>query len=378
MAKLAVKLAAAVGRRWGYGPVANQAQDVATVVDLFDRILSTVGGTSDIPGTWPTDANILVAGLAELIGVFQQMHGLPVVDSVIDPFGKTLMLLNQLAVDPPVTPFMSGFGNSFEIDMISRSKVIADPPSLPGNAPLKPVSVPVNYSRRLVGVMGSSIKWYGVVLPTHVGSDVATAQPHIFFTPTPEQGGYLDGNYDNFAGWAGLWDSYTTSIGGQLSASGVNQVLVIPFYKMSQKFDLGIFLNHWQDVVSKVVTIAVNDINPYYLPGPFTFQTIVTSSFSNGAAAHRNFHDKGAGVANMTTVLFDLDGQASTEGANWQPAGAVTYRNLFPGGANPVGSKFFVGLRWGDFDKAGINAVNRSHGACSAFLLTHGLSTASW
>jgi len=62
-----------------------------------------------------------------------------------------------------------------------------------------------------------------------------------------------------------LWDDYTDRIGGLLSASGVNQVLVIPFYKTSKAFNLGLFLTNWQDVVSAVVTAAVSDMNPYHL-----------------------------------------------------------------------------------------------------------------
>lgn len=372
MAKLAVKLAAAVGRRWGYGPVANQAQDVATVVDLFDRIVSAFGGTSDVPGLWPTDQKTLVDGLAQLIGAFQSLHGLPVVDSVIDPYGKTLQVLNQLAVDPPIGTFLASFPG-YETDFVDGTRNIAEPASLPGNKPLQPSKVSIEYSRRLVGVTGSSVKWFGVAMPQDIKATLATAQPHIFFTPTPEQGGYRDDQYDNLGGWAGLWHDYTDAICTQIGAAGVNQILVMPIYKRSQKFDLGVFLTHWQEVVSKVVTQAVNDINPYYLPGPFTFGSIVSSSFSNGAAAHRNFHDKAAGAMGMTSVLFDLDGQASTEGANWRPAKGVIYRNVYPGGANPLGRTFHVGLRWAEFDKVGDSASAHPHYACSQHLLTHGL-----
>lgn len=378
MAKLAVKLAAAVGRRWGYAPVANQAQDVATVVDLFDRILAAFGGTSDIPGTWPTEQTILVAGLAELIGAFQAMHGLPIVDSVIDPFGKTLQLLNQLAADPPIGTFVAGFGG-YETDYVMEARSIADPASLPGSKPLVPSLVAVETSRRLIGVTGSSIKWFGVSMNWDISRKVASATPHIFFSPTPDQGGYDDGKYDNLAGWGGLWNDYTGSIGHQIAAAGVNQILVMPIYKKAQKFDLGVFLGHWQEVVSKVVTQAVSDMNPYLLPGPFTFSNIVSSSFSNGTAAHQNFHNKAAGAHAMTSVLFDLDGQASAEGANWRPSKGITYRNALPGGANPVGRTFYIGANRFQRFAAEVNPsdVQYSHYACSKYLLTHGLKTFS-
>lgn len=374
MAKQAVQLNAAVGLRWGYSPVANQAQDVASVIGLFDRVLSSVGGTSDIPGTWPTDPYTLITGLADLIRAFQARHKLPVIDSVIDPYGKTLKLLNQLAVDATNSLFI-GETPGFETNNISASVDFADPASLPGSKPLVAVTAQVNYSRRLVGVLGCSIKWFGVLLPSHVDFTTDTVQPLIFFTPSPLQGKYYDGDYESFKTWTKLWNGYTEKIGGLMCAAGVKQVLVIPFYRTRQRFDLGDFLLQWKDIVSMVVTAAVSDIHPYALGAPFAFDSIVTCNFSNGAAPHRNFQEQGAGVGNATSVLFDLDGRASYEGANWSPAGGIAYRNQTPGPVNPTANTFYVGGRFANF---GAEHVTMAHRSCNRFLLAHGLSQFSW
>jgi hypothetical protein len=61
-------------------------------------------------------------------------------------------------------------------------------------------------------------------------------------------------------------DFAVRSAGGRLLAAlGVNQILVVPFYKTGQAYGLSSFLADWQDVISAVITAAVNDINPYYL-----------------------------------------------------------------------------------------------------------------
>jgi hypothetical protein len=161
-----------------------------------------------------------------------------------------------------------------------------------------------------------------------------------------------------------------------LSASGVNQVLVIPFYKTSQAYDLGLFLTNWQDVIAAVVTAAVSDMNPYYLSGAFSFSSIVSASFSNGVGAHRGFNNRAIGAQDMTSVLFDLDGQAQTGGSNWRPPNGIIYLNTpAPGGTNPQGSNWFVGGRWSLFDQVQPQTSSRySHHACSQFLLFHGLS----
>ena len=375
MATQSVSIGAAVGTRNGVVPLPNQTADLATVTDLFDRINSGNGGTSDIPGPWATDRNLLISEVTGQIAVFQSTNQMPVVDSAIDAGGATLRLMNQLAVDPPLGAVVADPPGNYDQDLVSRNPFFAAPVSMPGTGPLVPTIAVTEYSRRLVSVKGSSIKWFGVVLPSAVGSSAASAVPHIFFTPTPIQGGYLDSNYDSFSGWGQLWDDYTDRIGGLLSASGVNQILVIPFYKTGQAYGLGSFLANWQDVISAVVTAAVNDINPYYLSDAYSFSSIISASFSNGIGVHYSFNSGASGAHAMTSVLFDLDGQAQTGGSNWRPSNGIIYLNRSaPGGTNPQASNWYVGGRWGLFDAVQPQTSQYSHHACSQFLLFHGLS----
>lgn len=374
MARQAVQIMAAVGKRNGITPLANQAQDVATITDLLDRIGPLDGGTAGAPGNWALDQPTLIEELSVQIGVFQTVNQFAKVDNAVDPNGTTLRVMNRLAAEPPLAAMIAGFGGFYEQDFINAEIKFAEPGSVPGHEQLAPYQVAVEYSRRLVMVTGSSIRWFGVVLPTPVGNTLDTAIPHLFFTPTPIQGGYRDDRYDSFAGWGQLWDDYTSRIGGLLAASAANQVLVIPFYKTGQMNDLGVFLTHWQEVISKVVTVAVNDMNPYYMPGAFSFGSINSSSFSNGVTAHRGFNTRGADAAAMTAVLFDLDGQAQTGGSSWRPPNGVIYHNTGIQGANPRGRNFHVGGRWRRFDTEVGPTSQYSHHACSQYLLAHGLS----
>ncbi|GLS21818.1 hypothetical protein GCM10007874_48350 [Labrys miyagiensis] len=376
MATQRVSIGAAVGLRNGVQPMPNRNIDLATISDLLDRIPTASGGTADSPGAWPIDRDSLISEIAGQINTFQTTNDMASADSVVDPGGGTLRLMNQLAADPPLGARVYDPGGGLLVDNVASVPFFAAVSSMPGRAPLIPMSQPTVYSRRLVAVTGTSIKWFGVLVPASVVLTIGSASPHLFFTPTPIQGGYTDGNYDSFAGWTKLWDDYTDRIGGLISAAGVNQVLVIPFYKTSQGYNLGSFCDDWSDVVSAVVTAAMNDINPYALRDTFVFSSIYTSSFSNGVNAHRSFQTRGVGTDNMTARIFDLDGVAQTGGSTWRPAKGIIYQNRpSPSGDNPMGSSWYVGGRWANFDAVVPNVSTRySHWACSAYLLYHGLT----
>jgi hypothetical protein len=273
--------------------------------------------------------------------------------------------LPQAFVDP--RPEIAGLDNG--TDLTYFASVF----SMPGTGPLLTDSRATRYTRYLIRVTGTSIKWFGVVIPESVESSVLSAVPHIFFTPTPIQGGYSDATYDSFLAWGRLWDDYTSRIGGLLTASGVNQILVIPFYKTSQAYNLDTFLKNWREVVSAVVTAAINALNPY-VTRAFSFERLYSSSFSNGINAHWAFNTRGLGVHAMTPMIFDLDGQAQTGGSNWRPHNGVIYQNrVAPHGVNPDGLNWYVGSRWKIFDVLEPTTSQYSHHACSQYLLFHGL-----
>jgi len=366
-------ISAPVGTRNGTKVLPNTPADLATVIDLFDRIKVSDGGSAEIGGIWATERAALIAEVTAQIVIFQTRHKMRVVDGALDPRGASITLMNKLAKEPGPSaltavsvPNPDGLPES-----MNHPVGVVDVTSMSGTGPLKTSTVNAVYDRRLVKCEGTSIKWYGVVVPpdANVGSVL-----HVNFTPTPIQGGYIDGAYDSFSGWGGLWNDYTEIIGGQMVASGAAQILVIPFYKTSQQRDLGGFLANWKDVVAAVVTAAINSIDLFRLRDGFTFDRIVSSSFSNGYVAHQNFQTQGAGVEAMTDVLFDLDGQAG--GSSWRPPKGVIYLNRpAPHGVNPVAGRFwYVGGRWEPnfrvfYGGAGVNG----HAASRNHLLYHGL-----
>lgn len=376
MASTATNLTDAVGIRHGTTMMANTAADLARVTDLFDRIHVRDGGTLEVGGLWPADRAALIVELAGLITAFQTLHRRPKIDGVIDRGGGTLRLMNQLAVDPAP----GGAGGIFAEVMPApgeRSMAfdngcwVADPSAMAGAGPLRALAVSARYFRLLVRAEGSAIKWFGVVIPASVLART-DASPHINFTPTPAQGAYFDGAYDDFTAWGQLWDDYTEVIGGQIAAAGVNQILFLPFYKNAQAGKLGEFLVNWRAVIGAVGTAALNHLDVLYLRDSYTFNRIYSSSFSNGYVTHQNFFNSAQGAADMTETLFDLDGVAG--GSMWRPAKGVIYLNRnAPGGNSPIGRHWYVGNRWADFAKVYGGRLPSTHALCRNHLLYPGL-----
>lgn len=349
----------------------NQAVDVIAVKEAFNAIPTSMGAPDS---ELPVDGD-LTPELVDAITNFQSFHQLPTVDGLINP-GKAThkrlnMVLDLLAAPAPTATLASAPGG-FPTTVGPESYAAADPTSLPGFAPLQPITVNCAYERRLVRVDGASINWFGVVLPSPLPVATPLGIPHIAFTPTPIQGGYSDATYEAFTGWEKLWGDYTSVLGAQLSAAAVNQVLVLPFYRTAQQQDLGSFLLNWQSVISDVVTVAVVSVDPLFLRDDYHFEQIVTSSFSNGWVAHHEFNTKAGGAGAMTHVLFDLDGQAAQ--STWQPANGVIYRNQVPPGPdNPQGINWYVGGRWNQFASLYPAGTMSTHANCRNHLLYHGL-----
>ena len=355
----------AVGIRNGRAMMPNNQTDLRTITGLLDRIPAVNGGTAATPRLWATDRTLLITQVTAAVTVFQTINRRPAIDGVVDPGGGTIRTLNQLAAPAPVTAtVVSG-------DVNSQLWVAAEPSSLNGTAALGTHDLSPSLTRKLISVSGSSVKWFGVVLPLNSTGGVAGGIPHIFFTPSPWQGHYYDGGYDQFTSWNGLWDKYTSAIGSQLVASGASQILVIPFYKNSQTGNLGGFLNNWREVTSAVVTAAINAADPLFLRDTFQFTEIFSSSFSNGITSHQNFNVHGVNAASMTRLTFDLDGQAA--GSNWRPNNGIIYMNTRPPhGSNPIGTHFHVGGRFANLRPRYPTASD--HNMCP-FLLYHGLTS---
>lgn len=353
-----------VGIRNGITMMPNNPADLRTIMGLLDRIPLANGGRAATAGLWSTDRTALIGQVTAAIITFQTVNRRPVIDGVVDPGGGTLRLMNQLAGPGPVTATV------VQSDVNSQLWVVAAPSSLPGAGPLIPQDISPQLTRKLVRVSGSSIKWFGVVMPLNSSGRIMGGVPHLFFTPSPWQGGYQDGAYDQFTAWHGLWDKYTSAIGSQLVVSGMPQILMIPFYKNAQSGNLGGFLANWKEVVSAVITAAINSIDPLLLRDRFEFNQIFSSSFSNGIVTLQNFHTRGANATALTRMAFDLDGQAS--GASWRLSPGVSYRNTrVPHGANPNGSDWYVGGRFAQIRPRYPGTTD--HNLCP-FLLLHGLT----
>ena len=371
MALVSRSIRSAVGVRNGQAMMPNLPKDLNTVTDLFDRIPVAKGGSAEIGGVWAMDRNALISEVTAQIITFQTSNARPVIDGVIDPGGGTLKLMNQLAADPPPGSIRATVMPAPDNEEIGPAGMaVADVGMMAGFRPIEPMNVTTHLFRKLVRVENCSINWYGVVIPSSCQGQGSV--PHINFTPTPNQGYYYDPGYDSFDSWGQLWKDYTWTIGGQVAASGANQILVIPFYKNSQFTNLGDFLLNWQEVVSQVITEALISYDPMMLRTDFSFDRIVSSSFSNGFNAHMNFNSQAVGAASMTDFVFDLDGAAG--GSHWTPSNGVIYRNRkSPVNANPVGNVWYVGERWG----AGFSRIYgghlNTHAACRNHLLYHGL-----
>jgi hypothetical protein len=379
MSNTFLTISAAVGMQSGLSIVPNKLADLTVVTGLFDRISVSKGGTAEIGGLWASERTALIEEVTTQIFTFQTVNHRPIIDGVIDPYGGTLKLMNQLAADPipmpgggiiaTVVPAPGGSTETF-----SSQVLVADVGTMPGTGQLRPAWVPSSYCRRLIRIDGSSIKWFGVVIPGSGAGDTFGTVPHINFTPTPIQGNYYDSTYESFGGWGQLWADYTSIIGGQMAASGADQVLVIPFYQTSQSGKLGNhFLNNWQEVVASVLTAAINSVDPFRLRDTFTFDRIVSSSFSNGWVTHQHFNTQAFEAAARTDQLFDLDGvSAIPSSKDWRTP--VGYLNLPPTAwGNPVGGmRWYVGGRWNNFAPL-YGGSFLTHAFCRNHLLYHGL-----
>lgn len=369
-------ITAAVGIRHGQTMMPNVQKDLDTIRNLFDSIPVANGGTSETGRVWPSLRSLLIVEITTQIVVFQETNRRPVIDGVVDPGGGTLREMNRLSADGPPVPVGQITATVTEApDGLSEFAAaginVADPFQLRGTAQFDPIVVGFDYIRKLVRVEGSSIKWFGVVFRSSAGL-MSGGIPHLNFTPTPIQGGYSDSTYDSFGGWGNLWRDYTHVIGSQMVAAGVDQILVIPFYKTSQQRDLGDFLINWKEVVTKVVEAAIFSVDIFFLRDGYTFDSIVSSSFSNGWVAHQVFNDKATGAASMNQMIVDLDGIAG--GSNWTPPNGVIYRNRpAPIKTNPVGNAWYVGGRWSKKFTTLYGGHVNTHAFCRNHLLYHAL-----
>jgi hypothetical protein len=186
----------------------NLAADVIAVKEAFNEIPAKLGAPPEV--LTPDDE--VTQQLIDAIINFQAFHHLPIVDGLISPnkaTHKRINLVLDFLVAPEPTATVTPLPSSLHMSVGPESYTVASPASLPGVGPLQRLDVATRYERRLMHVNESSINWFGVVLPNPLPEDGYLGVPHLFFTPTPIQGGYVDSNYPTFTGWNQLWDDYT-------------------------------------------------------------------------------------------------------------------------------------------------------------------------
>jgi hypothetical protein len=375
----ATSISLPVGIRNGKTVLPNRDDDLRRIRDLFDTIPTDAGGTRDSAGFWATQRELLIPQLTGHIVAFQSLQMGLTADGAIDPTGNTLKRMNALSqgggggvavgIQAQAVPVLSA---KYPELGLNRTFETANPTSIPGTGPLEPMVGQVSYLRKLVRVDNCSIKWFGVLFKwtdSGGGANFVAKEPHVFFTPSPIQGDYYDGTYDTFSGWTKLWHDYTWAMGRQICLATNDQILVIPFYRTSQHKDLGDFVVNWKEVIEKVITAAIVSIDVMELRSSYTFNTICSSSFSNGWKPHAQFN---AAAAASTRYYFDIDGQAARPASNWQPANGIAFRDRPPphGALNPIGNDIYVGNRWKKFYKYFPDGF-RSHSACARYLMYH-------
>jgi hypothetical protein len=209
MARVIAKISAPVGAPAHIPKPPNRDTDLEVVTGLFDRIPVAKGGNTEVGIDWVESRDRLIADLTAQIVRFQTVNKLPVCDGVLDPAGASPRLMNQLAADPCIVAAVWRAPDA-ENSPCSPYEV-AEVSSLPGTRPLRPDIRNVSYVRKSVRVEGSSIVWFGVVIPSNCSRQGSV--PHIFFTPKPDQGGYPDSAYGKGGiQLGGLWKSYTWAI----------------------------------------------------------------------------------------------------------------------------------------------------------------------
>ena len=376
-----VTISDSVGIRYGTRPCTNRRADLDKIRDLFDTIPTEAGGTRDTAiGEWATVTAELIIEIAAQITIFQEIQPGLTVDGAIDKNGNTLKRMNALAAGQSGVRFITA---TIEHDVAPYSEIAQDvhftaidPSSMPGTGPLRINSHSWSYVRRLVRVDNCSIKWFGVLFNATGGTVQFGSVPHIYFTPHPAQGGYLDPGYDSFKSWHKLWHDYTQAPGRQIVTANKDQVLVVPFYTNAQhQGGLGDFLLNWKEAVTTVVTAAIDSIDPTALRSRFEFKEIYSTSFSDGWIPHSRFFGEGLNVEQMTTRVIDLDGQAAHPPSRFRPSKGIIYLDQPPPrGMNPRGNEWYVGGRW--TQKIMMDDWKgrfTGHAACSSYLLYHGM-----
>jgi hypothetical protein len=153
-------------------------------------------------------------------------------------------------------------------------------------------------------------RWFGVLVPDGVSS---FDKAHIFFHPTPGQGGYDDANYQALGNWSNLFYYLSSRMGAQFCAAGTGRVMVMPLMTWGTANDCGILPQRWEPIVSRIFGMLKSNDMSGSAP-PASISDVVVSSFSSGITYSHHFRNKANLGARLAGVI-DLDGRFSQFGS---------------------------------------------------------------
>jgi hypothetical protein len=187
--------------------------------------------------------------------------------------------------------------------------------------------------------------WFGVAIP---GGVTDFSKPIVFFHPTPNQGGYAEGDYAGkfvndeppitnpngtitpvHRNWAELFE-YVDRLGNQLagaiqkfSANNPQQVVIMPFMTTTIASDskLGIFTDNWLAIVTDILRDISGDCN-------LEVTDVVVASFSNGTLYTNKLLENTTQSPEKITQVWDFADAAVSVPDNALDLAAVGNRTL--------------------------------------------------
>lgn len=300
-----LNLTGPVGLRHRTQPVRNLQDDQWNVIAMLEKIDFSQGGNRNHPTNPPLAAGPdgqCPPALMEAIWTFQghwRAEGLTQ-DGVVDPGGKTLRKLNELAFSPgahlggPIFVHQGievRQGNPPELTQrhILRLRVIN--PWRQDDRYTELIIEPRVHEFLFQLRKDGSVFWVGATVPVGI---VDFSRVQVFFHPTVVQSGIVkaaDADYPAFGGgWSGNMQRYVATEGGQLAAARL-MALIVPFTTMAA---LGgnpahnMFSARPLDTLMAVMgALQATFLGPS--AGLPTLASVGVASFSNGIMALRRF-----------------------------------------------------------------------------------------
>lgn len=212
------------------------------------------------------------------------------------------------------------------------------------------------------------------LLPSHFAAAVSPAvkdfsNVNVFFHPIPgaTHPPLQDSDYPLGGGWPELY-RYCPHLGLQLSASGKQQVLIVPFIPQSEYASTGDLAANWRSIFTDIVRQIQADVTG--TSSNFDINSMVVSSFSTGIQAASAFRSRGKAITDVLAEIWDMDGLSSTQSALAKSlhAGLGFKVIQYQQSSATKGKSFFVGAnRWAKIEpliktltpKEALKAVHR-------------------